>query len=83
MRDKFDLITQPSTYHDHRILLRTEWNPYFRALKHYFGITPTNELIVRRIEARRHDAPNLIKDFQTTLCIFYCHHKLSLYLEPL
>jgi len=37
------------------------------ALKHYYGITHTNELIVRGIEARRHDAPNFIKDFQSEL----------------
>ncbi|MGB6528739.1 MAG: hypothetical protein WBF33_11575 [Candidatus Nitrosopolaris sp.] len=37
------------------------------ALKHYYGITYTNELVVRGIEARRHDAPNFIKDFQSEL----------------
>jgi DNA polymerase elongation subunit (family B) len=37
------------------------------ALKHYFGITQSNELIARGIEVRRHDAPNFIKEFQTEL----------------
>jgi DNA polymerase elongation subunit (family B) len=37
------------------------------ALKHYFGITQTSELIARGIEIRRHDAPNFIKEFQTEL----------------
>jgi DNA polymerase elongation subunit (family B) len=37
------------------------------ALKHYFGITITKELIPRGIETRRHDAPNFIKEFQTEL----------------
>jgi len=37
------------------------------ALKHYFGITQSNELIARGIEIRRHDAPNFIKEFQTEL----------------
>jgi DNA polymerase elongation subunit (family B) len=36
-------------------------------LKHYFGITQSNELIARGIEIRRHDAPNFIKEFQTEL----------------
>ena len=35
--------------------------------EHYYGITHTNELIVRGIVARRHDAPNFIKDFQSEL----------------
>ena len=37
------------------------------ALKHYYGVTQNNELVVRGIEARRHDAPNFIKDFQSEL----------------
>jgi DNA polymerase-2 len=32
-----------------------------------YGITYANELIVRGIEIRRHDAPNFIKEFQTEL----------------
>jgi DNA polymerase elongation subunit (family B) len=36
-------------------------------MKHYFGITQDNELIVRGIEIRRHDAPYFIKEFQTEL----------------
>ena len=37
------------------------------ALKHYFGITQSGEIIARGIEIRRHDAPNFIKEFQTEL----------------
>ena len=36
-------------------------------LKHYFGITCKDELVVRGIETRRHDTPNFIKQFQTQL----------------
>jgi DNA polymerase elongation subunit (family B) len=36
-------------------------------LKHYFGITYEDELVVRGIETRRHDTPNIIKQFQTQL----------------
>jgi DNA polymerase elongation subunit (family B) len=37
------------------------------ALKYYFGITYSGELIARGIEIRRHDAPNFIKEFQSEL----------------
>ena len=36
-------------------------------LKHYFGITYEDELVVRGIETRRHDIPNFVKQFQTEL----------------
>jgi len=49
------------------VLLPLEADEKLEALKHYYGITHTNELIVRGIEARRHDAPNFIKDFQSEL----------------
>jgi DNA polymerase elongation subunit (family B) len=49
------------------VLLPLEADEKLEALKHYYGITHTSELIVRGIEARRHDAPNFIKDFQTEL----------------
>ena len=44
------------------------------ALKHYYGITQQGELVVRSIEIRRHDIPNLIKQFQTELLysLFNC-----------
>jgi DNA polymerase elongation subunit (family B) len=44
------------------------------ALKHYFGITQSGELIARGIEIRHHDAPNFIKEFQTELLytLFHC-----------
>jgi DNA polymerase elongation subunit (family B) len=49
------------------VLLPLEADEKLEALKHYYGITYTNELIVRGIEARRHDVPNFIKDFQSEL----------------
>ena len=49
------------------MLLPLEADEKMEALKHYFGITHTNELIARGIEIRRHDAPNFIKEFQTEL----------------
>jgi DNA polymerase elongation subunit (family B) len=46
------------------------------ALKQYFGITQDGELVVRGIEARRHDTPNFIKRFQTKLLyiLFDCNN---------
>jgi DNA polymerase elongation subunit (family B) len=49
------------------VLLPLEADEKMEALKHYFGITQSNELIVRGIEIRKHDAPNFIKEFQTEL----------------
>ena len=49
------------------VLLPLEADNRMEAFKHYYGITHTNELIVRGIEARRHDTPNFIKEFQTEL----------------
>jgi len=49
------------------VLLPLEADEKMEALKHYFGITQSNELIARGIEIRRHDAPNFIKEFQTEL----------------
>jgi DNA polymerase elongation subunit (family B) len=37
------------------------------ARKHYFGLTSDNKLITRGIDTRRHDSPEFIKEFQTTL----------------
>jgi DNA polymerase elongation subunit (family B) len=49
------------------VLLPLEADEKMEALKHYFGITYSNELMARGIEIRRHDAPNFIKEFQTEL----------------
>jgi DNA polymerase elongation subunit (family B) len=54
-------------YYKFLVLLPLEADEKMEALKHYFGITQSNELVVRGIEARRHDAPNFIKEFQTEL----------------
>jgi len=62
------------TWYKFLVLLPLEADEKLEALKHYYGITHTNELIVRGIEARRHDVPNFIKDFQSELLytLFNC-----------
>jgi DNA polymerase elongation subunit (family B) len=49
------------------VLLPPEADEKLEALKHYYGITHTPELVVWGIEARRHDAPTFTKDFQSEL----------------
>ena len=49
------------------VLLPLEADEKLEALKHYFGITYSKELVTRGIETRRHDTPNFIKQFQTQL----------------
>jgi DNA polymerase-2 len=49
------------------VLLPLEADEKIEVLKHYFGITYGNELVVRGIEIRRHDVPAFIKRFQTQL----------------
>jgi DNA polymerase elongation subunit (family B) len=46
------------------VLLPLEADERIEVLKHYFGITFDNELVVRGIEIRRHDVPAFIKRFQ-------------------
>ena len=47
--------------------MHLEADETIEVLKHYFGITYEDELVVRGIEVRRHDTPNFIKQFQTQL----------------
>ena len=56
------------------VLLPLEADEKMEALKHYFGITTTDELVVRGIEIRRHDSPNFIKVFQCEIlyALFDC-----------
>jgi DNA polymerase elongation subunit (family B) len=49
------------------VLLPLEASEKIEALKQYYGITYQGELVVRGIEARRHDIPKFIKQFQTEL----------------
>jgi DNA polymerase elongation subunit (family B) len=49
------------------VLLPLQANEMIEVLKHYFGITYDDELVVRGIEVRRHDIPIFIKQFQTQL----------------
>ncbi len=49
------------------VLLPLEADEKIEVLKHYFGITYDDELVVRGIEIRRHDSPSFIKQFQTQL----------------
>ncbi len=58
------------------VLLPLEASERMEALKHYFGMTQSGEIIARGIEIRRHDAPNFIKEFQTELLytLFDCNN---------
>jgi DNA polymerase elongation subunit (family B) len=56
------------------VLLPLEADEKLEVLKHYFGITYDDELVMRGIETRRHDTPNFIKQFQhhLLLTLFNC-----------
>ena len=58
-----------SIEHDFRflVLLPLEASEKIEALKQYYGVTHDGKLVVRGVEIRRHDTPNLIKQFQTEL----------------
>jgi DNA polymerase elongation subunit (family B) len=49
------------------VLLPLEASEKIEALKQYYGVTYEGKLVVRGVEIRRHDTPNLIKQFQTEL----------------
>jgi DNA polymerase elongation subunit (family B) len=49
------------------VLLPLEADEKIEVLKHYFGITYEDKLVVRGIEIRRHDTPHVIKQFQAQL----------------
>jgi DNA polymerase elongation subunit (family B) len=49
------------------VLLPLEASEKIEALKQYYGVTQEGQLVVRGVEIRRHDTPNLIKEFQTEL----------------
>jgi DNA polymerase elongation subunit (family B) len=57
------------------VLLPLEASERMEALKRYFGMTQSGEIIARGIEIRRNDALNLIKEFQTELLhtLFDCN----------
>jgi DNA polymerase elongation subunit (family B) len=54
-------------HYKYLLLLPLEADEIIEALKHYFGITFSGEIITRGIEIRRHDTPNFIKQFQYDL----------------
>jgi DNA polymerase elongation subunit (family B) len=58
-----------SIEHDFKFLvvLPLEADERIEALKQYYGVTQTGQLVVRGVEMRRHDTPKLIKEFQTKL----------------
>jgi DNA polymerase elongation subunit (family B) len=58
-----------SIEHDFKflVLLPLEASEKIEALKQYYGVTQTGQLVVRGVEIRRHDTPKLIKKFQTGL----------------
>jgi len=61
-----DTIDSLKDYHyKFLVLLPLEADEKIEVLKHYFGITFDNELVVRGIEIRRHDVPAFTKRFQT------------------
>ena len=49
------------------VLLPLEAGGKIEPLKQYYGVTHDGQLVVRGVEIRRHDTPNLIKQFQTEL----------------
>jgi DNA polymerase elongation subunit (family B) len=61
------------------VLLPLEASERMEALKHYFGMTQSGEIIARGIEIRRHDSPNFIKEFQTELLytLFDCNDSVE------
>jgi hypothetical protein len=68
-----DAIDSLKDYHyKFLVLLPLEADEKIEVLKHYFGITFDNELVMRGIEIRRHDVPPFIKRFQTRL--LYTHY---------
>jgi DNA polymerase elongation subunit (family B) len=58
-----------SIEHDFKflVLLPLEASEKIEALKQYYGVTQTGQLVVRGVEIRRHDTPKLINKFQTEL----------------
>jgi DNA polymerase elongation subunit (family B) len=70
-----DLPISIAQHYKFLVLLPLEASESMEALKHYFGITHSGELIARGIEIRRNDAPNFIKEFQTELLytLFDCN----------
>jgi DNA polymerase elongation subunit (family B) len=59
------------------VLLPLEAGVKIEALKQYYGVTHDRQLVVRGVEIRRHDTPNLIKQFQAELLttLFDCKCK--------
>jgi DNA polymerase elongation subunit (family B) len=59
------------------VLLPLEASEKIEALKQYYGVTHEGKLVVRGLEIRRHDTPNLVKQFQTELLsvLFDCKNK--------
>jgi DNA polymerase elongation subunit (family B) len=72
-----DLSISVDYHYKFLVLLPLEADEKIEVLKHYFGITFDNELVVRGIEIRRHDVPAFIKHFQTQLLytLFDCKDK--------
>ena len=67
LRRETGLTISLENYYKFLALLPLEADVKIEALKRYFGITHSKEMIARGIEIRRHDAPNFIKEFQTEL----------------
>ncbi len=56
------------------VLLPLQASEKIEAIKQYYGVTQTGQLVVRGVEIRRHDTPKLIKEFQSELLstLFSC-----------
>jgi DNA polymerase elongation subunit (family B) len=69
-----DLSISVDYHYKFLVLFPLEADEKIEVLKHYFGITFDNQLVVRGMEIRRHDIPNFIKQFQTNLlyALFNC-----------
>ena len=73
-RIETDLPISLENYYKFLVLLPLEADEKMEALKHYFRISHSKEMIAKGIEIRRHDVPNFIKEFQTEILytIFDC-----------
>ena len=74
LRIETDLPISLENYYKFLVLLPLEADEKMEALKHYFRISHSKEMIAKGIEIRRHDVPNFIKEFQTEILytIFDC-----------
>jgi DNA polymerase elongation subunit (family B) len=78
LRRETGLPISLENYYKFLVLLPLEPDEKMEALKQYFGITHDSELMARRIEIRRHDAPNFIKEFRPNCFTHYLISSIQL-----